>query len=270
MKYSNLEIDIKNPVVTIWINRPEIKNALDGATFKELLDYLNEIKRNSGIRLLLLRGKGDNFSSGADLNWMLASGKKGRIQNLLESRTIAKCMSALYTIPFPTIAVAQGNVYGGAIGLLSACDIIISNQDTKFCFSEVRLGLVPSIIMPYILKKIKNKDISHLFYTARPFDADTAEKLGLIDYKVDSKSIETTIDDVKNNILSGAPNALKECKKMIRLCSGEISSNLINKTIVSITELKRSVEGKEGIQAFIDKRKPNWDKRNTFGVIRCQ
>jgi len=266
MKYNNISIEINKQVAAIWLNRPEVKNALDSTTFSELIRVLKELKSNSSIRMVILRGRGDVFSSGADLNWMLASGQLPWKKNYKNSKLISDCLNELYNFPKPVICLAQGIAYGGAIGLLAACDIVIATQETRFAFSEVRLGLAPSIIMPYVLKRINPSKASLLIYSARPFGAMEAEKIGLTDIVANEAEAELYLKNLIADMSKTSPDALIECKKMIRLSSKPISKKLIKQTILSTTELKKSNDGQEGLKAFIKKRDPLWATKQELNI----
>jgi methylglutaconyl-CoA hydratase len=258
MKYDNIYIEIDNQVATIWLDQPELKNALDGTTFSELIKAIKEFKASKQIRMLILRGRNDIFSSGANLNWMFTSGQLPWKKNYKNSKLIADCLNELYNFPKPVICLAQGIAFGGAIGLLAACDIVIATQETRFAFSEVRLGLAPSTILPYILKRINPSKASLLIYSARPFGAVEAEKIGLADIVVNEAEAEMYLKNLIADMTKASPDALFECKKMIRLSSDSISKKLIKQSIRSITELKQSKDGQEGLRAFFEKREPLW------------
>jgi methylglutaconyl-CoA hydratase len=257
--YSTIELIIENRIATVWLNRPEVHNAINKKTLDELIKCFKFLEKSKEIRIIILRGNGKSFSSGADLKWMLESGNKSYKKNEVDSIALAKCLNTIYKSSKPTIAVLHGAVIGGAIGLLSTCDFAIAEVNTIFSLSELRMGLAPSTIMPYILTKMNQHNVKMLMLTGNKISADKAHQLGLIEQVFEKQEIEENLRLISADIMKSCPVAIKESKKLIRfLNNAEISKKIINRTVRSITKMKMSKDSNEGISAFLEKRLPKW------------
>jgi len=258
MNYRSIELEIKNHIATIWLNRPGIYNAFDNLVFKELIEAFREVNKSSKIYIVILRGRGEAFSSGADLNWMMQSGKLKLKKSRIDSNVISKCLDTFYNLSKPTIVAAHKFVFGGALGFLCAADIAICSKNTVLSLSETRLGLAPAVILPYILTRINEHKASMLIYTGKKFSSLEAFQYGMIDFLPEDNKMEETLQDIIQDILKSSSKALNESKKLIRMISPFIQKKIIEKTIDSITKLKRSKDGQEGMRAFLEKRPPKW------------
>lgn len=245
-------------VVTLTLNRAELHNAFDDLLIAELIKTLKLYEQNSKTRLLVLRSTGKSFSAGADLNWMKRVAQYSFAENKQDAEQLAELMSCLYHFPSPTIAVVQGAAFGGGVGLVSCCDIAIASDKASFCLSEVKLGLVPAVISPYVIAAIGARQAQRYFLTAERFDAQTAFHLGLVQQLTSADSLEQAADSLITTLLQNSPQALKACKKLIQDVDGAINSQLRDMTTTLIAELRASPEGKEGLSAFLEKRPAGW------------
>ncbi|WP_372080288.1 enoyl-CoA hydratase-related protein [Vibrio amylolyticus] len=262
-------------VATLTLNRIDKHNAFDNALIKSLNKQLNKLARLVAIRCLILRANGLYFSSGADLNWMQSMAEQSDSENRLDADNLALLMQRLDTFPRPTIAVVQGSAFGGALGLISCCDIAIGTDNAQFSLSEVKLGLVPATIAPYVCRAIGTRQARRYMLTAETFDASTAHNLGLLHILVKSAAeaepqpdstknlvLKAQIDAIVHMILANSPNALKEAKALCHLCEHSvINQDLIDQTSQLIADIRTSKQGQEGVRAFLAKRSPAW-RRN--------
>jgi methylglutaconyl-CoA hydratase len=260
-EFSTIELDINKKIATIWLNRTEVHNAFNEVMISELMQCFNYVEELKDIRVIVLRGKGKSFCSGADLQWMAQYNDNYEV-NLADSVKMAACFHAIYKIPKPTIAIVHGTVFGGANGLMCACDIAIAAGNTRFSFPELRIGLVPSTILPYVLQRINAHKAKLLMYTGKIIDAREALELGLID-ELFSDEIEKKVHELIDKIIRSGPDAITECKSLINHYSGKmIERDIITHTAESITKIKMSQEGQEGTSAFFEKRAPDWTNLN--------
>lgn len=257
--YKSILIEKSGGIATIWLNRPELQNAVSVEMLDELIHSFLSFSTDNEIRVVVLRGKGKSFSAGADLNRMLESNALSFKENLEDGMKWANCLSTIYNAPMPVIAIATGNVFGGGNGLLSASDIVIADDNAVFSFSEVKLGIAPSTILPYTLTRLNEHKAKYLMFTGRRIDAKEALALGLIDFAVSSENIETILESILNDIIKSSPGGVAEVKSLIRnLRTVTDFDEIANITASSIANLKISDEAKEGISAFLEKRKPSW------------
>ncbi len=242
-------------VCTLTLNRPECHNALNGELIGALIDALDECNRKVNVRIVVITGAGESFSSGADLEWMRASISHDEATNRHDALQLAILLRKIYDLQKPTIARINGSSYGGGLGIISCCDIAIATTSTQFAFTEVRLGLVPAVISPYILMSIGPRHTRRLFLTAEQFSSSEALNLQLVHQVVADEQLDESIEKTVRQLLKAGPEAIKVCKRLIpRLSSDEIDDELV----ALIAALRTSAEGQEGLTAFLDKRKPNW------------
>ena len=245
-------------VVTLTLNRAELHNAFDDLLIAELIKTLSLYQQNPNTKLLVLRANGKSFSAGADLNWMKRVAQYSFSQNKQDAEQLAELMSRLYHFPSPTIAVVQGAAFGGGVGLVSCCDIALASEKASFCLSEVKLGLVPAVISPYVIAAIGARQAQRYFLSAERFDAQTAFSLGLVQQLTSADNLEQVADSLITTLLQNSPQALKACKKLIQAVDGAINAQLRDMTTTLIAELRASPEGKEGLSAFLEKRPARW------------
>ena len=256
--FNHLIVESQDGVVSLTINRPEVGNAFDGALIKELLDTLETLK-STDIRLLVLKSSGKHFSTGADLNWMKHARHLNREENLADAHQLAKLLRQLNTFPCPTLAVVQGAAYGGAVGLVSACDMAIGTDSARFCLSEVRVGLAPAVISPYVIAAIGLRQARRYILSAEMMSSEQALSIGLIHECCTDQQLKITVEQIIQDILLNSPGAMKEAKSlMLDIAHRPIDQPVIDKTCESIARIRVSAEGQEGVSAFLEKRKPLW------------
>ncbi|NOX86751.1 MAG: enoyl-CoA hydratase/isomerase family protein [Chlorobi bacterium] len=249
-------------IATIMLNRPDVRNAMNDLMISELTTAFEEAGRQNDIRLLILRGNGKSFCAGADLNYMKSISGFGVEENVRDAQKLAALFKTVYDCPVPTLAVVHGAAFGGANGLLAACDIVITEENTTFAFSEVKLGIAPETIAPFVVKRIGEYGAKELMTTGKRFKAREAEKWHLVNQVVTETEMEEVVDKYIKEFMSSAPGAVKATKELIRKVTeaGDISKELIDYTAEKIAELRAAEEGQEGMAAFLEKRKANWVK----------
>ncbi len=260
-QYKNIIVEEKNDILTISLNRPEVHNAMNEEMIKELTNVFYTIKINSSLRCVILRGKGKSFCAGADLNYMKSIAKFGFDENEKDGQKLSALFESIYRCPIPTLAVAHGVAFGGANGLLAACDIVIAEENTKFAFSEVKLGIAPATISPFVIKKIGEFGAKELMLTGKRFSGKEAEKWHLINYALPINLLEEKINSIIKEFQTAAPEAVKATKHLIyETVNSNNWKTLTNYTAKLIAKLRASTEGQEGMKAFFEKRKPKWIK----------
>jgi methylglutaconyl-CoA hydratase len=246
-------------VAELVLNRAEVHNAFDDSMIAELIDALKSLAANPAVRVLLLKSTGKNFSAGADLNWMRSMAEKNYQQNLADAGQLAELMRQLDCFPAPTIALVQGAAFGGALGLVSCCDIALAEQGASFCLSEVKIGLIPAVISPYVMRAIGERASRRYFLTAERFDAATALNLGLVHQLVDAGGLDAAAEYFVGILLNNSPAALRSAKELMAAVHNQpIDQQLINSTSERIAAIRVSNEGQEGLNAFLQKRTPAW------------
>jgi methylglutaconyl-CoA hydratase len=225
---------------------------------RELIDAFRKIAEDESVRVAVFSGKGKSFCAGADLNWMREVIHYSFEQNLAESLQIAELHYQIYSLPKPTIARVNGTAIGGGTGFLSACDIVVAAEDAKFGLSEVKMGLVPAAISPYVLRRIGENQARQYFLTGERFDARRALDIGLVNVVAPPEKLDEKIDVLIHSLLSSGPEALASCKELLRRIPGMSFEEAKEYTARMIAELRVSREGQEGMAAFLEKRKPNW------------
>lgn len=258
-KYTSISIDQRG-VATLTLNRPGVHNAFDDAMIAELIAGLDKLAANPALRVLILKANGKNFSAGADLNWMRSMAAKNYQQNLEDAAGLASLMHKLDTFPCPVIGLVQGAAFGGALGLIACCDIAIAEQQASFCLSEVRIGLIPAVISPYVLRAIGERASRRYFLTAERFSATEALSLGLLhEISPDTASLEHKGAQFAEQLLQNSPAAQHAAKLLLAdIYHQPLSTELINHTSKAIAEIRVSAEGQEGLTAFLQKRQPAW------------
>ncbi|MBV7263236.1 enoyl-CoA hydratase/isomerase family protein [Photobacterium sp. WH24] len=269
-------------IATLTLNRPDKANAFDDQLIAAIRHYLQQLASHSEVSVLVLRAAGKHFSAGADLRWMKAMARKKRHDNLNDAQALAFLMNELDTFPHPTIALVQGSAFGGALGLICCCDIALGSQDARFSLSEVKLGLIPATIGPYVCRTIGQRHARRLMLTAETMNADMAHQLGILhevsrnvsandsgadtDNSTGSGTLENLLQLTLNRLLANSPAAMTQVKTLCKLCEQQpIDAALIRQTSEMIADIRVSSQGQEGLNAFFDKRRPAWVKHNTSG-----
>ena len=246
--------------VTVWINRAAKKNAFDSTTIAALHQAFETLHGQDGIRIVFVRGRGGNFSAGADLDWMREAADLTEDDNHEDALAMARMLKQLYDLRPLTVALVEGGAFGGGAGLAAACDMAIAVKNAQFAFSEVRLGLIPATVSPYVVRAVGPRRARGLFATARPFDAAYAEKIGLIDEVVaDAAGLEAAQAKLSAEIMACAPGAVAASKELVEFVAEHgLDNHVMDETARRIARARVSDEGREGIAAFLEKRKASW------------
>ena len=259
-EYQTIETVVDNGVMTIWLNRPDVHNAFNKTMLEELADCFETIDQHQVI-YVVLRGKGKSFCAGVDLNWMKAVSKNSYEVNYEESLLLSKCFYAIYTCPKPTVAVIHGVSLGGANGLLSACDIAYCADEAVFSLSEVKIGIVPACISPYVIKRVGEYGAKELMLTGRRINGKEAEKFRLVNQSVPADNLDDTLKSLDALLRTSGPKAMSHGKTLInKVCNDLSLMEAYDYTARMIADIRASEEGQEGMNAFLEKRKPNWVK----------
>ncbi len=258
--YITYTTDARN-TATITLNRPDKHNAFNEDFITELSAALDDIRNDDQCRLMVLRSSGRNFSAGADLDWMKRMAGYTRAENVRDANALAELLYKLNFLPVPTIARVQGAAMGGGCGLVSCCDIALAADNAVFAFSEVKLGLIPATISPYAIRAIGEKQARCYFQTAERFDARRATEIGLVSEVMDESGLDEAVEKTIDLILANSSEAVKAAKQLVFDVAGKpITRELLQKTSEGIADIRASEEGKEGLSAFLEKRKPAWLK----------
>jgi len=244
---------------TLWLNRPEKNNAFNAEMIRELVLAIDEVQSDKSLRFLLLRGRGKHFSAGADLAWMQQSAKLDFDANLTDARELAEMMYSLYHLKLPTLAVVQGAAFGGAVGLIACCDMAIGASDAQISLSEVRIGLAPAVISPFVVKAIGERATRRYAMTGERFSGERARELGLLSETYAAEALDDNLCGWIDTLMLNSPQAMRASKDLMReASSGSLSPALRRYTENSIARIRVSPEGQEGLNAFLEKRKPKW------------
>jgi len=254
-----LEVTKVGGVARVTLNRPELRNAFDDALIASLRRTFIEIEKDRSIRVMVLAGNGPAFCAGADLNWMKRMAGYGYEQNLADAQALAGMLKTLDRMAKPTIARVHGPAFAGGVGLVAACDIAVGTPEAKFCLSEAKLGLSPATISPYVMRAMGERLARRYFLTAEVFDAHEAYRIGMLSALVPANALDPTIDELIKHLLAGGPEAHASIKTLIRAVAGRRPDDvLVAETAQRIAEIRGSPEGREGIAAFLEKRKASW------------
>lgn len=257
--FDTLDIERDGAVATVWMNRPDRHNAFNARVIGELTEAFEILGADASARVVVLAGRGKSFSAGADLEWMKAAGEASFEDNLADARRLAAMLRAIGECPKPTVARVHGAALGGGMGLAAACDVCIASDAASFATSEVKFGLIPSAIGPWVLRAIGPRRASRLFLTAERVDATRAEAIGLVHEVVAADALDAAVATLARTLLGGAPGAQGEAKRLIRDLSGRpIDDAVVEETASRIATLRRGEEAREGLSAFLDKRPPYW------------
>ena len=258
MSAATVAVDARG-VATLTINRPEKHNALDGNTMRDLHDALLQIRADSKVRLVVLTGAGTSFCAGADISHMRSMLDATEQQNVKDALVLARLLRLLDEFDRPLVARINGNVFGGGVGLVACADIAVAVATAKFALTEVRLGIVPAAISPYVIAAIGNRQARRLFLTAAPFEASEAQDLGLVHFTAAAEALDSIVAAQVDLILRGGPEALMAAKKLVRRVSPLVDRDILTEENARLlARLRVSPEGKEGLSAFLERRKPNW------------
>ena len=263
MTHEKVLTSIENGVATVTLNNPDKHNAFDDSVIATLTESFNAIANNPDVRVMVLASTGKSFSAGADLGWMKRMAGYSYEDNLKDANALAEMLKTLNFLPVPTIAKVQGAAFGGAVGLASCCDIVVASEKASFCLSEVKLGLIPATIGPYVVNAMGVKASRRLFQTAERFSAEQAYKFGLVDSVVSIDELDNETSSFVKQLLGNGPQALKQAKQLVfDVANRPIDDQVIADTSERIAAIRVSEEGQEGLTSFFEKRKPSWINNN--------
>lgn len=254
-----LSTTVQDFVATITLRRPDVRNAFNDALIAELTQAILDVGARDDVRCLVLAAEGKAFCAGADLNWMRRMADYTHAENLLDAAKLAEMLRVLYACPKPTIARVQGDAYAGGTGLVAACDIAVSSDTAAYCLSEVKLGLIPATISPYVIRAMGARAAHRYFLTAERFDAAEALRIGFVHAVVPADALDAKVAELATALVSAGPEAMKACKRLVQdVAERDIDAALIQQTVEGIANIRVSPEGREGVQSFLNKRAPNW------------
>ncbi|HTY41789.1 MAG TPA: enoyl-CoA hydratase-related protein [Thermoanaerobaculia bacterium] len=258
--YRSLHVAPQGPVARVTLARPEVRNAFDDGLIEELTRAFRELGEDPVVRVVVLAGDGPTFCAGADVNWMRQAGGYSRAENEADAERMARMLRGIDACPKPVVALAHGAAIGGGVGLVAAADIAIAAEGTVFSLAEVKLGILPSVISPYVLRAIGPRAARDLFLTGDRFDAAEAFRLGLVHRVVPAAALEEAGQKKVASLLSSGPEAVGVAKRLIERVTGQTPEEALPLTVETIAERRASAEAREGLTAFLEKRKPSWAK----------
>jgi len=255
-------LDVLRPspfVAEVWLNRPELRNAFNEAMVEELTRCFRALAREPDLRAIVLAGRGKAFCAGADLSWMRAMADYTWAQNHADASALAEMLHTLWSCPLPLVGRIQGDCYAGGLGLAAVCDVVVAAEPAQFCLSEVRLGLLPATISPYVVRALGDKATRRYALTAERFAAAQAQALGLVQACVAPEALDATVADIVQALVANGPAAVRACKQLLRDVTGRpLDAALRDDTARRIADVRASEEGREGVRAFLAKREPDW------------
>jgi methylglutaconyl-CoA hydratase len=255
-------LDIRRPspfVAQVWLNRPEVRNAFNDGVVAELTAAFTQLAADAEVRVVMLGGHGKAFCAGADLSWMRSMANYSWAQNQADAAALAQMLWTIYRCPVPVLGRIHGDCYAGGVGLAAVCDVLVAADTVQFCLSEARLGLLPATIGPYVVKAMGEQAARRYFVTAERFSAAQAQMLGFVHEVVAAQALDARIDGLVEAIVANGPAAVKACKRLVQDVAGQpIDEALRADTARRIADMRASTEGREGVQAFLNKREPAW------------
>jgi len=257
--YQTLELERHRDVAVIWLNRPEVRNAFNETVIAELSSALKTLDADDTVKAVVLAGRGPSFCAGADLNWMKKMAGYGVDENMQDAQGLAKTLYTLYSMRKPTIARVHGHAFAGGMGLVSACDMAVAAFEAEFCLSEVKIGLIPATIGPYVVAAMGARAAHRYMLTGERFSAAEAYRIGLVHEIAPAEKMDEKIDELLIHLVSGGSAAHAQTKSLIDvIAQSPLNGQLISETAKRIAMVRASDEGKEGIRSFLEKRKPSW------------
>ena len=259
MDYQTLTVAIDDTVARVTLNRPELRNAFNEQSIAELALAFDELGRNELVRAIVLAANGSAFCAGADLNWMKKMAGYSDSENRADAMRLADMLRTIYACTKPVVAKVQGDCYAGGMGLVAACDIAVAVDTANFCLSEVKLGLIPATISPYVIKAMGEQAARRYFITAERFDAQEAHRIGFVHEIVPAADLDTKVAGIVQALANNSPNAVREAKTLVRDVVGQpVTQALLEDTAQRIAGIRASLEGREGVASFLEKRRPSW------------
>ena len=255
-------LDIRRPspfVAEVWLNRPEVRNAFNDGVIKELTAAFATLGADPTLRVIVLGGHGKAFCAGADLSWMRAMADYTWEQNHADAAALAQMLWTIWSCPVPVVGRVQGDCYAGGVGLAAVCDVLVASDAAHFCLSEAKLGLLPATISPYVVRALGEQASRRYFVTAERFGAARAAALGFVHELVPAEQLDARVAEVVAALVANGPAAVKACKQLVKDVAGlPVGSELRDETARRIADIRASAEGREGVQAFLNKRDPSW------------
>ncbi len=256
---STLDVRREGQVARVYLNRPEVRNAFNDAVIAELTDAFTELGRDDTLRAIVLGGHGKAFCAGADLSWMRAMADYSWEQNRADAQALADMLWTIWRCPVPVVGRIHGDCYAGGVGLAAVCDVLVASEAAAFCLSEAKLGLLPGTISPYVIRAMGEQAARRYFVTAERFSAARAHALGFVHELCAAEALDARVDEVVASLCTNGPMALRACKQLVQDVAGlPIDGALRAETARRIADIRASDEGREGVQAFLNKRKPSW------------
>ncbi len=256
---SALSIRYEGHRATITLTQPEVRNAFSDEVIAQITAAFTEVGARAEVRTVVLAAEGPAFCAGANLNWMRRMADYTRDENIADAGKLAEMLRVIYECPKPTVARVQGDVYAGGMGLVAACDMAVAVDTAGFCLSEVKIGLIPATISPYVIRAMGARAAHRYFLTAERFDAFEALRIGFVHEVAAADQLDARVDTLVKALASASPNAMRACKTLVLDVAGRaIDAELIAETVEGIADIRASDEGREGVQSFLQKRKPGW------------
>jgi methylglutaconyl-CoA hydratase len=256
---STLSIERHGAVARVFLNRPDVRNAFNDSVIAELTHTFKALGEDGSLRAIVLGGHGKAFCAGADLSWMRAMADYSWEQNREDAQKLADMLWAVYRCPLPVVGRVHGDCYAGGVGLAAVCDVLVAAEGVTFCLSEARLGLLPATIGPYVVRAMGEQAARRWFVTAERFDAGVAKAMGFVHELVPAEQLDAKVDEIVNTLVANGPMAVKACKALVQDTAGRpIDETLRAETARRIADIRASEEGREGVQSFLQKRKPGW------------
>jgi len=256
---NTLDIRTEGHVAKVFLNRPEVRNAFNDGVITELAETFSRLGQDPGVRVIVLGGHGKAFCAGADLNWMKSMAGYGWEDNRADATRLAEMLWAIYSCPLPVVGRLHGDCYAGGMGLAACCDVLVAAEGMHFCLSEARLGLLPATISPYVMRAMGEQAARRYFITAERFSAAQAREMGFVHELVAPDALDAKVDEIVALLVANGPAAVKACKRLVQDFAGrEITPELRAETARRIADIRASDEGREGVQAFLNKREPAW------------
>jgi methylglutaconyl-CoA hydratase len=257
-RYETILFEFKDNVAHVNLNRPDVHNAFNDIMIRELMLVFDEIEKRRDVRVVIVTGMGKSFCAGADLNWMRRVKNHSYDDNLHESLELAEMLCKIYASSKPTIAKVNGVAIGGGTGLVAVCDIAVAASNAKFSFSEVKIGLIPACISPYVLNKCGEGRCREFFLTGERMTAERALSAGLVNKVVEGEKLDEAVEELVGQLISSGPEAIARCKDLLRVVPHMSYGDVKKYTAKVIAQIRMSEEGQEGMAAFLQKRKPRW------------
>ncbi len=259
MNFQSLQIDRQSGIATVTLNRPDVRNAFNEIMIAELTQAFARLGAEEGIRVIVLAASGPVFCAGGDLHWMQKMAGYSQADNLADATLLAQMLRTVYLCPLPVVARVQGDCFGGGMGLAAACDIVVAAESVRFCLSEVRLGLIPATIAPYVIRAMGQQAARRYCLTAETFSAQEAQRIGFAHRVVAPEELTRTVAGLVQDLAANGPQAVRQAKALVRDFAGRaIDDALVAESAERIARIRASDEGREGIVAFLEKRKPGW------------